>query len=487
MAQNPLMDGGTVDDHGMFRNIVEISPNIIFRTDRKGTFTYVSPAVEDTLGYSQEELVDNGFEVYVHDEDISDATEAFDRVLDGETVRGVEVRFRRKDGSYAYVDVSAVPVVEDDDIVEVQGITRDITEKKDRERELEIYGGMLNTVPDTVYALDTDGNLIAWNETATEMTGYEDVETIAEVLDEDDIERGQELVQELLEDEERDRGMLEMDLITADGERIPCENHIALRYEDGEFVGTVGVLRDVSDRKEHERELERQNERLEEFASMVSHDLRSPLTVATGRLELAKETGDEEHLEEVEAALERMDSLIEQVLALARKGQTVGETEETNLEELAREAWKSVETSGATLETGDVGTVEADKVRLLGVFENLFGNSVEHGSTGSQTGSDSSVEHGSAEGQEQSDSEEKAAFDVTVRVGSLEDGFYVEDDGQGIPEDEREDVFEYGYSAGGGGTGFGLAIVKNIVEAHGWEIELTESEEGGARFEVTGV
>jgi len=451
------MDGGTVDDHGMFRNIVEISPNIIFRTDRAGVFTYVSPAVKDNFGYSPDELVDTGFEGYIHDEDISEATDAFGRVLDGETVRGLQVRFRREDGLYAYVDVSAVPVIEEDEVVEVQGITRDITERKERERELEIYEEMLNTVPDVVYALDEEGNLIAENKTATELTGYEDVENISEVLSDEDLERGQELVEELLEDEGRDRGMIEMELITADGERIPCENHIALHYEDGEFNGSVGVMRNVAGRKEHERRLERQNERLEEFASMVSHDLRSPLTVAAGRLELAQETGDMSHLDEAESALDRMSSLIEQVLALARKGQTVGETEETDLKGIVDEAWKSIETTGATLETEELGTVDADEVRLLEVFENLFRNSVEH-----------------------------CGEEVTIRVGTLDNGFYVEDNGPGVPEDKRDDVFEYGYSSKGGGTGFGLAIVKNIVEAHEWEIELTESEEGGARFEVTG-
>lgn len=452
------MDGGNVGNQDMFRNIVEVSPNIIFRTDLQGVFTYVSPAVKYNLGYSPRELVDTNFEVHIHDEDFSEAVDTFGRVLDGETVRGLEVRFRRKNGSYAHVEVNAVPVVEEDEIVEVQGITRDVTDQKKRERETQVYEKMLNTVPDIVYALDREGNLIEGNQVASELTGYDEVGTISQVLDDEDIQEGRELVQELLENEERDRGILEMDLITADGERIPCENHIALRYEDGEFVGTVGVLRDISDRREQERELKRQNERLEEFASMISHDLRSPLTVAKGRIEIAQETDDTEHLDDAGAALERMDRLIEQVLTLARKGETVGETEETELEEVVEGAWKNVETGDASLETEELGTVEADRVRLLEVFENLFRNSVEHGGS-----------------------------DVTVRVGTLDDGFYVEDDGRGIPEDERDEVFDYGYSTSKDGTGFGLAIVESIVEAHGWKIDVTESEDGGARFEVTGV
>jgi PAS domain S-box-containing protein len=464
------MDGGTVEDHEMFRNIVEISPDIVFRTNRRGVFTYVSPAAEESLGYEPGELVGTSFETYTHDDDFEEATGAFGRVLEGETVRGLEVRFRREGSDYAHIEVNAVPVSEGGDIVEVQGITRDITEQKERERELEVYERMLNTVPDVVYALDEEGKLIAGNGVAAELTGYEEIDTIAQVVDEKDIQRGREMVREMMETD-RDRGMLELDLVTKDGDRIPCENHVALRYEDGEFAGTVGVLRDVSDGKERERELRRQNQRLEEFASMVSHDLRGPLNVATGRIELARETGDIDHLDGAEGALGRMDALIEQVLELARKGRTVGEGEQTDLRELAEDAWDSTETGDATLELGELEAVEADGVRLREVFENLFRNSVEHGSTSGRTGSDDSVEHGGP---------------VTVRVGALEDGFYVEDDGTGMSEDERDDVFEYGYSTTEEGSGIGLAVVKNVVEAHGWEIDVTESEEGGARFEVTG-
>jgi signal transduction histidine kinase len=74
-----------------------------------------------------------------------------------------------------------------------------------------------------------------------------------------------------------------------------------------------------------------------------------------------------------------------------------------------------------------------------------------------------------------------------VTVGDLDGGFYVEDDGPGVPEDDRESVFTAGYSTADDGTGFGLSIVKQVTDAHGWSIALTESGAGGARFEITGV
>jgi PAS domain S-box-containing protein len=237
----------------------------------------------------------------------------------------------------------------------------------------------------------------------------------------------------------------------------------------------VAVLRDRED------ELARQNERLEAFASVVSHDLRNPLSVARGYLGLARDAcltdgegnGDDEgpapHFERVERAHERMNRLITDLLALARQGQTVGETQELSIEEAADRAWAAVETGTATLDVVDERRVDADGERLGTLFENLFRNAVEHGSPSSRSEADGT---GAA---------------VHVRVGALDDGFFVEDDGPGIPESERERVFERGYSTGDSGTGFGLSIVRGIAEAHGWTLDVTASESGGARFEVHGV
>ncbi|MDS0294383.1 PAS domain-containing sensor histidine kinase [Halogeometricum luteum] len=248
------------------------------------------------------------------------------------------------------------------------------------------------------------------------------------------------------------------------------------RDADGEVVGLVGFSIDISDRKADRRRLERQNERLSEFADVVSHDLRSPLNVARGYLGLLGETVEGEtarsHLQRVEGAHERMDELIEDVLTLARQGAVVADPTPTRVADVAAAAWRSTTTDGATpaIETGDA-TVLADPGRLRALFENLFRNSVEHGSTGNRSSSGDSVEHGSA------------GDDLTVTVGRTDGGFYVEDDGPGVPESERAAVFEAGHTSAAAGTGFGLAIVKRIAEAHGWSVALTESESGGARFE----
>ncbi|MXR50395.1 PAS domain-containing protein [Halovenus sp. WSH3] len=212
------------------------------------------------------------------------------------------------------------------------------------------------------------------------------------------------------------------------------------------------------DRLERERQLQRQNERLDEFASVVSHDLRNPLNVAQSRLTLASDECDSEHLEAAKTAHQRMEDLIENLLALAREGGPIEDTESVSIASVAEDSWAHVHTKDAELVVADDKTIRADPGRLHQLFENLCRNAVEHGRA-----------------------------DVTVTVGALPDGFYVADDGTGIGADDPESIFEMGYSTAEDGTGFGLSIVEEIVEAHGWEITATASADGGARFEITGV
>ncbi|WP_235019798.1 HAMP domain-containing sensor histidine kinase [Natrialba sp. INN-245] len=109
-------------------------------------------------------------------------------------------------------------------------------------------------------------------------------------------------------------------------------------------------------------------------------------------------------------------------------------------------------------------------------------DAVEHGST-SHAGADGSadaVEHGAGDSTDESG-------ERTVRVGWDEGVLFVEDDGPGIPADERENVFDHGYTTSADGTGFGLAIVEAIADAHGWAIDVGEGIDGGARFEIRGI
>jgi signal transduction histidine kinase len=222
---------------------------------------------------------------------------------------------------------------------------------------------------------------------------------------------------------------------------------------------------------------------------------------------------EDDHLDRVADALDRMHELIEDLLTLARSGRTVDDVQPVDLRSVAEHAWATTDTEGARLVfDGDPGTVRADESRLTQAFENLFRNSVEHGSTGNRAQPGDAVEHGSTSNRTESgdsegskipradgeavDSEasktpratgEAGDSAVTITVGSTDSGFYVADDGPGIPESMREDVFETGYTTSADGTGFGLDIVRTIAAAHGWRVAATEGAAGGARFEFTTV
>jgi len=232
------------------------------------------------------------------------------------------------------------------------------------------------------------------------------------------------------------------------------------------YVGRVVVFTDVTRRvhrwdqlRERTAELEATNERLDRFASVVSHDLRNPLNVIISHAELADDDGDAEpDIDAIRDAATRMETMIDDVLTLAQQGETVGQTEPVAIEAVARSAWDLVDPAAATLAVDQSTTVQADATRLQALFENLFHNAITHGGS-----------------------------DVRVRVGTLPDGFFLEDDGVGIPPADRQQVFDAGYTTRSDGTGLGLHIVENVVDAHGWNVTVAEGTDGGTRFEVTGV
>jgi signal transduction histidine kinase len=222
---------------------------------------------------------------------------------------------------------------------------------------------------------------------------------------------------------------------------------------ESDAMATIGrAFNDMMD------DVQAQNEQLGAIARILSHDLRNPLNVASGQAELvADRTGDDAAKIVVEE-LDRMTAIIDDALVLAR-----GDIEAStlvHLETCAQRAWRHVETDDATLIVQADHSVIADETLLTQAFENLFRNAVEH-----------------------------AGPETSVRVGATPAGIYVADDGPGVPKSERESVFGVGYTTNraSGGSGFGLAIVSRISSAHGWTVQIVESEDGGARFEFSGV
>jgi PAS domain S-box-containing protein len=233
--------------------------------------------------------------------------------------------------------------------------------------------------------------------------------------------------------------------------------------EDREFIELLvdharvklAQLQDKRRLEEQTVELERKNEQLEQFTTVVSHDLQNPLNAVQLSLKAAEQTGDHEHFARASQAADRMERLLEELLTLAHEGNKIDEREQLSLETVTQMAWQTVETGGCELTVETDVTLQADRTRLAELVENLVRNAVKHGEETTE-----------------------------ITVGRCDGGFYVADDGVGIPEEECDTVFEPGYSTAEDGTGFGLTIVQEIAEAHGWEMDITTSDEGGARFEI---
>ncbi len=429
-------------------------------------------AVSEYTGYDDEELAGMTVMDLVHEDQVEKIQGAAVEALKTGNV-AFETEIIPKDGDPFPVEFRGSPLYDaDGELIGIGGIGRDVSERAARERDLERYETITEAVGDPVYTLDAEGTFTFVNEAFEPLTGYTPAELdgrhVSMIITDDDVERGREHIAGLLDDPDRRAIRYEIEVGTKAGATIPCEVHIALLPpdDDGNFRGTAGIVRDISERK-------RREDRLEAFASVVSHDLQNRLSVIDGRAELALETGDMEHVEAIKRATSKMESMTENLLALSRQGETVGETHSTALDVIAHEAWDGVDTSNGTLTVETSGTIEADPDRLESLFENLFRNAMEHATSQVATEPGSPGDAGGSEST------------VHVRVVETDKGFAVEDDGPGIPPDERDVVFDRGYTSDEHGTGYGLSIVRRIAEAHGWDVSLTESESGGARFEFS--
>ncbi|RBI64611.1 hypothetical protein DMJ13_09080 [halophilic archaeon] len=331
-------------------------------------------------------------------------------------------------------------------------------------QELERYETIVETVNDGIYVVDEDDQFTLVNEAYAEMVGYDRDELIgahASLVVEEDVDRLADEIHRDVAAGDRETSTYEGTLETASGETIEVEATVAGFPDQGDAGHDfVGVVRDVTERNERELRLERQNERLDSFASMVAHELRNPVMIGQMYSHELPADAAPEAVDYVTESFDRIEDIIEAMLVVTQGSEAVSESASVPLADAARSAWEKVDASDATLEVLVDGTIRADETYVEHLFRNLFENAVDHGRA-----------------------------DVAITVGELPTGFYVEDDGPGIPADERETVFEVGYTtaANHGGMGLGLAFVDELAGVYEWTCAVTDGDAGGARFEFTNV
>jgi len=480
-------------DAEFFRSLVDNGSDAIVTIDEHSTIRYANQAVERVFGYAPEDLVGEKLTSIMPERFSAAHFDAVDRYLDTGDRQldwsNIELPAEHADGHEIPLSITFEEHVHEGDRV-FSGIMRDISDRKSYEETLESLQDTARALMEArtrtdigecavAAAVDVIGfplaSLYRHDDASGVLRPVAQSDDAADIFDEaPTLADGTLALQafrtgdpmEYHEGDDRDVPVHRPDGPVAAEYAVPLGDYGVLLVANTDAANfddhtkhLVRILAANTEaalaRAEREAERERQNERLERFASIVSHDLRDPLQSARATTALAK-AGDETALDDLETIFDRMEELVEDVLTLAKQGQAVGETEAVSLEAVADDAWSTAGTDDATLDVdADLPTLQADGERLRTVLENLFRNAVEHG--------------GDA---------------VTVTLRRTDDGFSVADDGTGFDDVDPEQLFDYGYTTSEDGTGFGLSIVRDVVTAHGWTIEASESAAGGARFDV---
>jgi PAS domain S-box-containing protein len=352
----------------------------------------------------------------------------------------------------------------------------DITERRLRERELEAASKKLDAVfqssPEAIVVTDVDGEVQLWNDGAVETFGWTETAVVGDPIPfvPDDRRAAYASIRRRVLDGEDVSGY-ETVAVTESGERIDVSLSAApVRDADGEVVASMGVVRDITDQKRRERELQHKSDELAALNRVVRHDIRNDMQVILAWTEVLAEHVDDEGeavvekiltsgtrvVELTEAARDLVDAIVE--------GETDAETEAVALRSvLPSEVEKAQELyPKATIEVAEVPPVFVDAGRLLSsVFKNLLNNAVQH-----NDGDDPTV----------SVSVETTDETVTVAVA---------DDGPGVPDDHKETIFGKGEKGlDSQGTGVGLYLVKTLVDGYGGHVAVHDNDPRGTVFVV---
>jgi PAS domain S-box-containing protein len=470
------------------QTILDTIPNPVFYKNEKGVYIGCNKAFAELVaGLPREEVVGKTpFDIaspelarVYHEKDME--------MVENPGVQVYESQVRFTDGALHDVMFNKAAYLKPDgSVAGIVGVMLDITERKraeERIREAEKrYRELAESLPQTLYETDARGTLTYVNETALRMFGTtrESVVNVVNVL-EVVVEEDRQRLSATIEGMAAGRGgEMESEYLArrSDGTTFPCIVYSSPILDDeGNMVGSRGLLADISERKAYENELERLNIELEGYAHTVSHDLKNPIAKIAMAFELLEEgleeptpgPGARESMTEAigigKQSVTRTVDLIDDLLLLAEAGEPrdvepvdVGKT----VGEILSEKVTEIKEKGVKVEVDpDLGTVYASPIHVYQVFVNLVRNSLQH-----NTGRNPYLEiH-------------------RLSSGEGEHRFLVKDNGPGIPEDLSRLVFlPFAKGADTGSTGIGLSIVAKIIDTYGGEIETYN--DGGACFEFT--
>ncbi len=469
----------------LFRSIFNFAPNGMALISPEGVFLHVNPANSRLLGYTAEEMLRMKVRDITHPDDRDFMQTAYDELLSGQrTIVEYEKRYLCKDGSILWGHVTVTGVRDDaQKLLYFVAQMQDVTARKQAEEALrqseERFRAVFNTAAAGIVVVSPEGKVLQANPALCAFTGYSETELMNLTIE------------DVTHPEDRQKTVSNYDCIHA-GEKETI--HYEKRYlrKDGRvFWGNasvacvtdaeqrplycVGLVQDITERKQMEEDLRKANRELDAFVYTVSHDLRSPLTPIIGYTEFLMEQYrdnlDEQSthiLTEIHRQGHRMLSLLEDLLSLARAGQLERPDEPEDcchvVEEVVAGLVNQIAEAGVSVQQEQLPALRVPKTLLVQLFDNLIGNAIRYA--------------GKAGG--------------TVEVGGNRSGervlFYVRDHGPGIPAGERDRVFDLFYRGSTGanvaGTGVGLATVQKIAHLFGGRAWVEETPGGGSTFWV---
>ncbi|MFB6078412.1 MAG: PAS domain S-box protein [Halarchaeum sp.] len=358
-----------------------------------------------------------------------------------------------------------------------------------------------------IFTLDTEGLVTSWNPGAERIKGYEESEIVGEHFQvfypEADAERG--LPEQLLaEAKETEKARHEGWRVRKNGERFWADVTIAARYDEhGEHVGYTKVVKDQTERREHERALEHERERLEFMNRILRHNILNGLNLVRARAELLDDeemVADPDAREHARTIYERVDDLSGLVETMrsfmnAIVREADHETKPVAIRDALAEKVALAEDAypDAVFETRDLPAADVRVVadELVGeVFENVLSNAVVHNDAETPRvrvwSSEATTEvHVDAETGELLPNHE-AWPDIDVATEERDAVVvHVADNGPGIPDEEKHAVLKKGVSElQEPGNGFGLYLVKEMMSAYGGTVEVRDGDDGGAVFDL---
>jgi len=483
-----------------FRSIIENAQDAIVILNRDGTVRYESPAITHLLGIDPQDSVGmNPFET-IHPDELEKAAKFFDQlVCNPESTVRTEIRWQHADGSWRTLEIIGQNLLDNPAVSGIVANIRDVTEKKAAEEALQEseahYRLLAENVTDVICTLDMNLQLTYISPSITHQTGYTVEELTARSLGEvflppDSVE----LIRKTLTEEtaaenmgQKDPGRsrtIEMELNCKDGSTIWTEAEATfLRDPDGQAIGILAVLRDISERKQAEEDRKRLEQQLQlagrlaavgELAAGVAHELNNPLAAVQAFAQLLSDKDDLEEtvksdVETIYREAQRATRITANLLRFARRNRP-----EKQLVSLNEAVEKSMELHAYRMNVNNIEVVTelepdlpmtmADSDQMHQVFVNIITNA------------------------EQAMTEAHGRGRLSVKTQKADKMIQITftDSGPGISEGNLKSIFDPFFTSKdvGKGTGLGLSICYGIVQEHGGYIYAESKPGEGTTFTV---